>query len=72
MSLFLSAQLDIELPVTFEIASARDTSLKTHVGVLEFIAEEGQVHLPQWVCPPNIIIFISLFLFERDSWQNVS
>lgn len=44
-----SAQLDIEFPVTFEIANPAIPELNTHVGVLEFIAEEGTVNLPQWV-----------------------
>ncbi|KAK4704885.1 ubiquitin fusion degradation protein 1, partial [Phenoliferia sp. Uapishka_3] len=42
-------QLDIEFPVTFEITNPALPDLNTHVGVLEFIAEEGTVNLPQWV-----------------------
>ncbi|KAI5479594.1 ubiquitin fusion degradation protein 1 [Pseudohyphozyma bogoriensis] len=42
-------QMDIELPITFEISNPIDENLNTHVGVLEFIADEGTVNLPQWV-----------------------
>lgn len=41
--------LEIESPWTFELSAARNPSNKTHAGVLEFIAEEGNVHLPAWV-----------------------
>ncbi|KAL8278744.1 hypothetical protein RQP46_008813 [Phenoliferia psychrophenolica] len=42
-------QLDIEFPIDFEITNPALPDLNTHVGVLEFIAEEGTVNLPQWV-----------------------
>ncbi|GAA6024984.1 hypothetical protein JCM11491_002810 [Sporobolomyces phaffii] len=42
-------QLDIELPINFEITNPKNPDLNTHVGVLEFIADEGCVNLPQWV-----------------------
>jgi ubiquitin fusion degradation protein 1 len=51
----LAAQLDIEFPVTFEITNPALPDLNTHVGVLEFIAEEGTVNLPQWVSPNPIL-----------------
>ncbi|KAK4058800.1 ubiquitin fusion degradation protein [Microbotryomycetes sp. JL221] len=41
--------LDIELPIDYEISNPAVPDLKTHVGVLEFIAQEGTVNLPQWV-----------------------
>ncbi|EOR01291.1 Ubiquitin fusion degradation protein 1 [Wallemia ichthyophaga EXF-994] len=41
--------LEIESPWTFELSPARNPSKKTHAGVLEFIAEEGNVHLPAWM-----------------------
>jgi len=44
-----AAQLDIELPINFELTNPANTELNTHVGVLEFIADEGCVNLPQWV-----------------------
>ncbi|GAA5979124.1 hypothetical protein JCM11641_008434 [Rhodosporidiobolus odoratus] len=42
-------QLDIELPITFELTNPLNAELNTHVGVLEFIADEGCVNLPQWI-----------------------
>ncbi|GAA5848323.1 hypothetical protein JCM8547_004478 [Rhodosporidiobolus lusitaniae] len=42
-------QLDIELPINFEITNPANPDLNTHVGVLEFIADEGCVNLPQWI-----------------------
>ncbi|GAA5931850.1 polyubiquitin-binding protein UFD1 [Sporobolomyces koalae] len=42
-------QLDIELPINFEITNPKIPDLNTHVGVLEFIADEGCVNLPQWI-----------------------
>ncbi|GAA5847519.1 hypothetical protein JCM3766R1_005341 [Sporobolomyces carnicolor] len=42
-------QLDVELPINFEITNPKNPDLNTHVGVLEFIADEGCVNLPQWV-----------------------
>jgi len=44
-----AAQLDVELPINFEITNPANTELNTHAGVLEFIADEGCVNLPQWV-----------------------
>jgi ubiquitin fusion degradation protein 1 len=40
--------LHITYPMLFELQS-EETELKTHAGVLEFIAEEGRVYLPQWM-----------------------
>lgn len=44
-------QMDMESPYMFEIrnSSPNKTDLFTHCGVLEFIADPGTVHLPQWV-----------------------
>jgi hypothetical protein len=45
-----SAALDIEGPWTFHLRNPKNPKqLATHAGVLEFIAEEGIVHLPAWV-----------------------
>ncbi|WVW87089.1 hypothetical protein I302_109146 [Kwoniella bestiolae CBS 10118] len=42
--------LDIEAPWTFQIRNPRNPTVhQTHAGVLEFIAEEGIVHLPAWM-----------------------
>jgi ubiquitin fusion degradation protein 1 len=51
-------RLHITYPMLFELINgAKDTM--THAGVLEFIAEEGKIYLPYWVChqhsfPPQI------------------
>lgn len=42
--------MDIEGPWTFNLRNPRNpTEYQTHAGVLEFIAEDGIVHLPAWV-----------------------
>lgn len=47
-----TAQMEIESPWLFELSNTgvnlADHKV-THAGVLEFIAEEGHVHLPAWV-----------------------
>ncbi|CCH58344.1 hypothetical protein TBLA_0A05510 [Henningerozyma blattae CBS 6284] len=40
--------LNIRYPMLFEL-TANDSKKVTHGGVLEFIAEEGRVYLPQWM-----------------------
>ena len=45
----LSARLNIQYPMLFKLTNTR-TQRETHCGVLEFIAEEGRVYLPYWVC----------------------
>ncbi|EGG09771.1 uncharacterized protein MELLADRAFT_74324 [Melampsora larici-populina 98AG31] len=44
-------EMDMESPFMFEIrnSSPNKTNLFTHCGVLEFIADTGTVHLPQWM-----------------------
>lgn len=44
------AQLDLESPWTFQLRNPSNPAASTHAGVLEFIAREGVVHLPAWVC----------------------
>jgi ubiquitin fusion degradation protein 1 len=58
-----TAQMDIESPWMFQLTNPRDTSVKTHAGVLEFIASEGNVHLPQWVCERALPSSIDLCRF---------
>lgn len=42
--------LEIESPWFFELRSAGASEVRrTHAGVLEFIADEGNVHLPAWM-----------------------
>ncbi|ODQ80278.1 hypothetical protein BABINDRAFT_7732 [Babjeviella inositovora NRRL Y-12698] len=40
--------LHIRYPMLFELES-EEMGLKTHSGVLEFVAEEGRAYLPQWM-----------------------
>lgn len=44
-------RLHIAYPMLFELRNGSKDKT-THAGVLEFIAEEGRVYLPYWVCPP--------------------
>lgn len=48
-------RLHITYPMLFELINGKEER-KTHAGVLEFVAEEGKVYLPYWVCysfPPS-------------------
>jgi ubiquitin fusion degradation protein 1 len=42
-------RLHITYPMLFELYNGQ-TEKTTHAGVLEFVAEEGKVYLPNWVC----------------------
>jgi ubiquitin fusion degradation protein 1 len=42
-------RLHISYPMLFELIN-QPADKKTHAGVLEFIAEEGKIYLPFWVC----------------------
>lgn len=42
-------QLDLESPWAFQLRNPSNPAASTHAGVLEFIAEEGVVHLPYWM-----------------------
>ena len=42
-------QLDLESPWNFQLRNPSNPAASTHAGVLEFIAEEGVVHLPYWM-----------------------
>lgn len=41
--------LDLEYPYMFHLRNPANSAASTHAGVLEFIAQEGHVHLPQWM-----------------------
>jgi ubiquitin fusion degradation protein 1 len=43
-------RLHITYPMLFELINGAKDGRKTHAGVLEFIAEEGKIYLPYWVC----------------------
>lgn len=42
-------RLHITYPMLFELINGSNEKM-THAGVLEFIAEEGKIYLPFWVC----------------------
>jgi ubiquitin fusion degradation protein 1 len=42
-------QLDLPSPWMFKLRNPANAAASTHAGVLEFIAEEGCVHLPFWM-----------------------
>ncbi|KAI8870942.1 UFD1-domain-containing protein [Ramicandelaber brevisporus] len=48
-SLHILSHMNIEMPMKFELTNVGISSKTTHAGVLEFIAEEGKVYLPQWM-----------------------
>lgn len=48
----LAASLNLESPWMFKLRNPSNPAASTHAGVLEFIAEEGVVHLPYWVWLP--------------------
>ncbi|KAK0463974.1 ubiquitin fusion degradation protein I [Desarmillaria tabescens] len=41
--------MDLESPWMFQLRNPTNPAASTHAGVLEFIAEEGVVHLPYWM-----------------------
>ncbi|PIL24208.1 transporter [Ganoderma sinense ZZ0214-1] len=41
--------MDLESPWMFKLRNPANPAASTHAGVLEFIAEEGCVHLPHWM-----------------------
>ncbi|CAL1705095.1 unnamed protein product [Somion occarium] len=41
--------MDLESPWMFKLRNPSNSAASTHAGVLEFIAEEGCVHLPHWM-----------------------
>ncbi|KAH8835101.1 ubiquitin fusion degradation protein I [Flagelloscypha sp. PMI_526] len=42
-------RLDLESPWMFKLRNPNNSAAITHAGVLEFIAQEGIVHLPYWM-----------------------
>lgn len=42
-------QLDLPSPWMFKLRNPSNPAASTHAGVLEFIANEGCVHLPYWM-----------------------
>jgi ubiquitin fusion degradation protein 1 len=50
-------RLHITYPMLFELMNGAKETM-THAGVLEFIAEEGKIYLPYWVCPHKLFVII--------------
>lgn len=48
-------RLHITYPMLFELHNGAKERM-THAGVLEFIAEEGKIYLPFWVCRISFMI----------------
>lgn len=46
-------KLHIEYPMLFHLING-SAQTHTHAGVLEFIAEEGRMYLPHWVCTSRL------------------
>jgi hypothetical protein len=44
------SRLHVTYPMMFELTNGQKGKM-THAGVLEFVAEEGKVYMPNWVCP---------------------
>ena len=42
-------KLRVQYPMLFSISKAKATNRKSHVGVIEFTAEEGRCYVPHWV-----------------------
>ncbi|KAK7693732.1 hypothetical protein QCA50_003304 [Cerrena zonata] len=43
------SQMELESPWMFKLRNPANSAASTHSGVLEFIADEGCVHLPHWM-----------------------
>lgn len=57
-ALELLTRLNIEYPMIFKLTNKR-TKRQTHCGVLEFVADEGNIYLPHWVCIFSKTIILS-------------
>ena len=55
-------RLHVTYPMLFELHNGAKQRM-SHAGVLEFIAEEGKIYLPFWVCGllPTVLMSLALF-----------
>lgn len=62
-------RLNIVYPMLFKLTNKK-TNRITHCGVLEFVADEGKVYLPYWVCNRDIskILCFKPILPNRIIW----
>ena len=58
------ASLQIEYPMLFELNNPAAGRV-THCGVLEFIADEGLIYLPYWVCFFPVLSFESSVVLQK-------
>lgn len=47
------SRLEVQYPMMFELHNGAAEKV-THAGVLEFVAEEGKVYMPHWVCMSQV------------------
>jgi len=66
------ARLNISYPMLFEARNKAQGTI-THVGVLEFVAEEGRCYLPHWVRPisPKLTQMMNTLLLSEGSLLNL-
>lgn len=55
-------RLNINYPMLFKLTNKK-TARVTHSGVLEFVADEGKVFLPLWVCCNKTLIVRKKIVF---------
>jgi ubiquitin fusion degradation protein 1 len=56
-------RLHITYPMIFELING-NAGKTTHAGVLEFVAEEGRIYLPYWVCR-SLPCLVQAYLLTR-------
>ena len=49
VSCTIPARLHIQYPMLFKLTNKK-MKRETHCGVLEFVADEGRIYIPYWVC----------------------
>jgi ubiquitin fusion degradation protein 1 len=59
-------RLHITYPMLFELHNGAKERM-THAGVLEFIAEEGKIYLPFWVCPFSVLFLDGIHMLTTIS-----
>lgn len=53
----------IQMPMMFQL-TCNTTGLKTHVGVIEFVADEGRCFVPHWVIISNNVTSFAILGFD--------
>ena len=65
---WLAASLHIEYPMLFKVENPKEGQI-THCGVLEFIAEEGLLYMPYWVCNPCSNLCLNILVSFAGIWS---